>query len=135
MARLSTELRRNIVETLGSPVIPLFLGRNTGTEILWDYAGSGVLVEVDGEDGILTAEHVIFSDNRLRNATLLATIPRVYSVENFSDPIPDDPTIHPSGHGYRLGFWTIILPRRRGPTTNSKARNGDLILALSGYRK
>ena len=75
MARLSTELRRNIVETLGSPVIPLFLGRNTGTEILWDYAGSGVLVEVDGEDGILTAEHVIFSDNRLRNATLLATIP------------------------------------------------------------
>ncbi|HEV3065371.1 MAG TPA: hypothetical protein VGX93_08520, partial [Chthoniobacterales bacterium] len=51
MDRLSKELRMSLVETLGSPVLQLFLDGK--------YAGSGVLVEVDDVSGILTAEHVI----------------------------------------------------------------------------
>jgi hypothetical protein len=71
MEQLPANLQRSIVETLGFPVIPLFLGRKTEAEILWRHAGTGVLVEVDGESGILTAEHVIFSEDRLENSSLI----------------------------------------------------------------
>lgn len=83
MDRLPKELRTSIVETLGSPVIQLILD---GT-----YAGSGVLVEVDGVSGILTAEHVIFNRDRFEKAQILSTIPRFYSINSVDDPIIDDP--------------------------------------------
>jgi hypothetical protein len=47
MDRLPKELRKSIVETLGVPIIPLFLDRRP-TEPVPVFAGSGVLVEVDG---------------------------------------------------------------------------------------
>jgi hypothetical protein len=50
MDRLPLELRRGVIETLGSPVIPLFVGRPDEHKqgVLWRFAGSGLLVEIDG---------------------------------------------------------------------------------------
>jgi hypothetical protein len=78
------------------------------------YAGSGLWVEVDGESGILTAEHVIFSHNRLRNADALWTIPRYYFIGNLGDPLPDDPTHQPSATNIltRLLDWYPPTPYR-----------------------
>jgi hypothetical protein len=100
MDRLPPELRRSIVETLGSPVIPLFVGHpdERKQNVLWAFAGSGLLVEVDGVSGILTAEHVIFQPGGLETkASILATVPQVYPFESFADPIPDQPCRHATG--------------------------------------
>lgn len=102
MKQLPANLRRSIVETLGFPVLPLFLSYTIGAELPVRYAGSGLLVEVDGESGILTAEHVIFSQNRLPNADALWTIPRYYFIENIGNPLPDDPTRHPSATNIKI---------------------------------
>ena len=114
MEQLPENLRRSIVETLGSPVIPLFFGYTTGSELSVRYAGSGLLVEVDGESGIVTAEHVIFSENRLRNAEGLWTISRYYFIDNLADPLPDDPTHQPSATNIqtRLLDWYPPTPYR-----------------------
>jgi hypothetical protein len=44
MERLPANLQRSIVETLGSPVVPLFLSYSSGAERSVRYAGSGLLV-------------------------------------------------------------------------------------------
>jgi hypothetical protein len=54
LADLPPELATNALQAFGYPVIPLV---PDGQPL-----GSGVLVEVDGVSGILTAEHVVFSD-------------------------------------------------------------------------
>ena len=67
------------------------------TEQLPLCAGSGVLVEVYGVSGILTAEHVIFNPkNPFESGQALWTIPRFYSMDRIDDPIVDGPTTHPS---------------------------------------
>jgi hypothetical protein len=74
--QLPNELRANIVQAFGSFVIPLFLDAEP--------AGTGVLVEVDGVLGILTAEHVIFNPNKpLEQGQVLWTIPRAYPRESI----------------------------------------------------
>jgi hypothetical protein len=109
MDRLSKELRTSIVETLGSPVVPLFLGRNddAGTGIVWDFAGSGFLVEVDGVSGILTAEHVIFHQDRFKKARVLSTIPRFKSVDSIADPFV---TTQPSATHIRIDLLDWYPP-------------------------
>jgi hypothetical protein len=54
--RLPEELRKEHRETLGAPIISLFLDRRPAVPVP-SYAGS-VVIEVDGVSGILTAEHV-----------------------------------------------------------------------------
>lgn len=112
MDRLSTELRKSIVETFGSPVVPLFLGRmdDAGTDILWESAGCGVLVEVDGVSGILTAEHVIHHKNRFKNARVLSTIPRVHSVDSIATPFE---TTQPSATHIRIDLLDLYPPTPR----------------------
>jgi hypothetical protein len=78
--QLSPELMEKISEALAYPVIALC---PDGQQI-----GSGVLVEVDGVSGILTAEHVIF-DKRFQRATGLWTSPHLHSLETR-----DEPTTH-----------------------------------------
>jgi hypothetical protein len=60
LEKLSPELMAQVLEALAYPVIPRC---PDGQQL-----GSGVLVEVDGVSGILTAEHVIF-DKRFQKAT------------------------------------------------------------------
>jgi hypothetical protein len=107
MDRLSKELRMSLVETLGSPVLQLFLDGK--------YAGSGVLVEVDDVSGILTAEHVIFNRDRFKNAQVLSTVPRFCSIDSFDDPIIDDPATQPSATHIqiRLLRWYPSAPHRK----------------------
>jgi hypothetical protein len=130
MELLSANLRRSIVETLGSPVVPLFLSYYAGAERSVRYAGSGLLVEVDGESGILTVEHVIFSQNRLRNAEALWTIPRYYFIENLGNPIPDDPTLQPSATNILTNLLVCYPPLLIERTTRKEVPNGARILDL-----
>jgi len=80
LEKLSPELMAQVSQALAYPVIPLC---PDGRQL-----GSGVLVEVDGVSGILTAEHVIF-DERFQKATGLWTVPHLYSEE-----ARDKPTTH-----------------------------------------
>jgi len=107
MDRLSKVLRTSIVETLGSPIVQLILDG--------EYAGSGVLVEVDGVSGILTAEHVIFNRDSFKKAQILSTIPRFYSIDSIDDPILDDPTTQPSATHIRIDLlrWYPPTPHRK----------------------
>jgi hypothetical protein len=73
LAGLSTELQTNALHTLACPVIAII---PDGNQI-----GRGVLVEVDGISGILTAEHVAFSEE-FQQAQGLWTIPHIYSAES-----------------------------------------------------
>lgn len=72
LQKLSPELMAQVSEALAYPVIPLC---PDGQQL-----GSGILVEVDGVSGILTAEHVIF-DKRFQTATGLWTTPHLHSEE------------------------------------------------------
>ena len=118
----------SVVETLGSPVVQLFLD--------YKYSGSGVLVEVDDVSGILTAEHVIFNRDRFKKAQVLSTIPRFYSVDSFDDPIIDDPATQASATHIRIDLlrW-YPLPLRTEKTMRNKVLNGVRISALFAYRK
>lgn len=73
LSDLSPELQINALQTLACPVIPLV---PDGVQL-----GSGVLVEVDGVSGILTAEHVVFSEE-FQRAQGLWTVPHTYSAES-----------------------------------------------------
>src|SRR5258707_11520216 len=77
LADLSSELQINTLQTLSYPVIPII---PDGKQL-----GSGVLVEIDGERGILTAEHVVF-DDRFQKAQVLYTIPHLYSADSVDKP-------------------------------------------------
>src|SRR5437016_4431788 len=77
LADLSPELQINALETLAYPVIAII---PDGEQL-----GSGVLVEVDGVSGILTAEHVVF-DDRFQKAQVLYTIPHLYSADSVNEP-------------------------------------------------
>jgi hypothetical protein len=77
LAGLPPELATNALQAFGYPVIPLV---PDGQPL-----GSGVLVEVDGVSGILTAEHVVFSDP-FQRATALWTIPNVYLTGSLNQP-------------------------------------------------
>lgn len=74
--QITPGLQASIRETLGYPVIQLIVDN--------DYAGSGILVEIDGIFGILTAEHVVFK--RIKGGRVLATIPAIYPIERANDP-------------------------------------------------
>jgi hypothetical protein len=55
-----------------------------------DYAGSGVLVQMDGYFGILTAEHVVFNpgnplDNSARSRQILSVPVGIHSVSDLGD--------------------------------------------------
>jgi hypothetical protein len=80
LEKLSPELMAQVSEALAYPVVPLC---PNGQQL-----GSGVLVEVDGVSGILTAEHVIFNEV-FQRATGLWTSPHLYSEE-----ARDKPTTH-----------------------------------------
>jgi hypothetical protein len=80
LEKLSPELMAQISQALAYPVIPLY---PDGKQL-----GSGVLVEVDGVSGVLTAEHVVFNDV-FQRATGLWTTPHLYSEE-----VRDKPTTH-----------------------------------------
>jgi hypothetical protein len=77
LADLSPELQINALETLAYPVIAII---PDGEQL-----GSGVLVEVDGVSGILTAEHVVF-DDRFQKAQVLYSIPHLYSADSVNEP-------------------------------------------------
>jgi hypothetical protein len=76
LADLSPALQANALHTLACPVIPII---PDGERL-----GSGVLVEVDGVSGILTAEHVVFSE-KFQQAKGLWTIPHIYSAESVKE--------------------------------------------------
>ena len=76
LGQITPGLQASIRETLGYPVIQLIVDN--------DYAGSGILVEIDGIFGILTAEHVVFK--RIKGGRVLATIPAIYPIERANDP-------------------------------------------------
>jgi hypothetical protein len=76
LADLSPELQTNALHTLACPVIAII---PDGKQL-----GSGVLVEVDGVSGILTAEHVVFSEE-FQQAQGLWTIPHIYSEESVKE--------------------------------------------------
>src|SRR5258707_6013736 len=88
LSDLSPELHAQALHTLACPVIAII---PDGKQI-----GSGVLVEVDGVSGILTAEHVVFSEE-FRRAQGLWTIPHIYSVESVKEK-----TAHFSGTNIRM---------------------------------
>ena len=77
LADLSSELQTNALHTLACPVIAII---PDGKQL-----GSGVLVEVDGVSGILTAEHVVFS-KEFQQAKGLWTIPHFYSETDLNEP-------------------------------------------------
>jgi len=76
LADLSPELQTNALHTLACPVIAII---PDGKQL-----GSGVLIEVDGVSGILTAEHVVFSEE-FQRAKGLYTIPHIYSAESVRE--------------------------------------------------
>jgi hypothetical protein len=80
LEKLSPELMEQVSEALAYPVIPLC---PDGQQL-----GSGVLVEVDGVSGILTAEHLVF-DKIFQRATGLWTTPHLHSQQ-----VRDKPTTH-----------------------------------------
>ena len=90
LERLPPELMEKVLEALAYPVIPLC---PDGQQL-----GSGVLVEVDGVSGILTAEHVIF-DRRFQTATGLWTTPHLHSQETR-----DKPTTHFTSTNIRMDY-------------------------------
>ena len=116
------------METLGAPIIPLLLDRRP-TEPVPVYVGSGVLVEVDGVSGILTAEHVIFNPEKPFESGLgLWTIPRFYSLDEIDDPISDDATTHPSATNIRMDLlrWYPESPHRENYKTQAAKWGPDL---------
>jgi hypothetical protein len=93
------------------------------------YAGSGVLVEVDGVSGILTAEHVIFNPQMpFESGQALWTIPRFYSMDRLDDPIVDDPATHPSASNIQIDLlrWYPESPHRQDYTQPSAEWGPDL---------
>jgi len=80
LEKLPPELMEQVSEALAYPVIPLC---PDGQQL-----GSGVLVEVDGVSGILTAEHLVF-DKVFQRATGLWTTPHLHSQQ-----VRDRPTTH-----------------------------------------
>jgi len=109
--QLSQELQTSILQTLGCPVIGLALDG--------EYAGSGVLVEIDGVSGIVTAEHVIFNRGMpFAKAQGLYTIPRFYSADRVNDR-----TTHFSGTNVRIDLlsWYPEAPHRK----NYKVRDAQ----------
>jgi len=76
LADLSPELQINALQTLACPVIAII---PDGKQL-----GSGVLIEVDGVSGILTAEHVFFSE-QFQQAQGLWTIPHIYSADSVKE--------------------------------------------------
>src|SRR5260370_38870361 len=87
LADLSEELQTNALQTFACPVIAII---PDGKQL-----GSGVLVEVDGVAGMLTAEHVVFSQE-FQQAQGLWTIPHIYSDESVKEK-----TAHFSGTNIR----------------------------------
>ena len=77
LADLSEGLRINALQTLACPVIAIV---PDGKQL-----GSGVLVEVDGVSGILTAQHVVFSEE-FRQAKGLWTVPHFYTKGSLNEP-------------------------------------------------
>lgn len=119
--RLPKNLRRSIVEALGAPIIPLYLDRRPAEPVPL-YAGSGVLVEVDGVSGILTAEHVVFNpDTPFESGHSLWTVPRFYSMDGIDDPIANETTTHPSATNIKMDLlrWYPESPHGRSYTTRA----------------
>lgn len=126
--RLSEKLRKSIVETLGAPIIPLFLDRRPA-EPVPSYAGSGVLVEAYGVSGILTAEHVIFNPKMpFESGQALWTIPRFYSMDRVDDPIVDEASTHPSATNIQMDLlsWHPESPHRKNYETQAARWGPDL---------
>jgi hypothetical protein len=88
LADLSPELQANALHTLACPVIAII---PDGEQV-----GSGVLVEVDGVSGILTAEHVVTS-KEFRKAKGLYTVPHIYSEDTVREN-----TAHFTGTNIRM---------------------------------
>ena len=103
LEKLSPELMTQVSEALAYTVIPLCAD---GQQL-----GSGVLVEVDGVSGILTAEHVIF-DERFQRATGLWTTPHLHSEE-----ARDKPTTHFTSTNIRMDLIRCYpeKPQRDSP--------------------
>jgi hypothetical protein len=78
---------------------------------------SGVLVEVDGVSGILTAEHVV-SSKEFRQAKGLWTIPHIYSAETVKEK-----TAHFSGTNVRMDLLRCFPET---PRDENKAWGPDL---------
>lgn len=108
LADLSPELQINALQTLAYPVIGLF---PNGQQL-----GSGVLIEVDGVSGILTAEHVAFSD-QFQQAQGLWTIPHIYSADSVKEK-----TAHFSSTNIRRDLLRCFPETARG--RNDKAEWG-----------
>jgi hypothetical protein len=106
---LPAELRANALHTLACPVIAII---PDGEPI-----GSGVLVEVDGVSGILTAEHVV-SSKEFRQAKGLWTIPHIYSAETVKEK-----TAHFSGTNIRMDLLRCFPET---PRDENKAWGPDL---------
>jgi hypothetical protein len=116
LADLSAELQINALQTLACPVIAII---PDGKQL-----GSGVLVEVDVVSGILTAEHVVFSEE-FQQAKGLWTIPHFYLEADLNEP-----TTHFSSTNIRRD-----LLRYFPETPTAETTNGGRISLLSGYRK
>src|SRR5260370_22913742 len=101
LADLSPQLLTNTLQTLSCPVIPII---PDGEQL-----GSGVLVEIDGERGILTAEHVVF-DDRFQKAQGLWTIPHLHSAESVQEK-----TAHFTSPHTRMDLlrWYPETPQRK----------------------
>jgi hypothetical protein len=106
LADLPPELATNSLQTLACPVIPII---SDGQQL-----GSGVLVEVDGVAGILTAEHVVF-DERFQNARGLWTIPHTYSEGSLNEP-----TTHFSSTNVRMDLLRWYPEFSQGAMDNSE---------------
>jgi hypothetical protein len=113
---LPRKLRNSIIETLGCAVVPLWVGYrdDDGLNLSWEHGGSGLLAEVDGVSGILTAEHVIFRQGGLKEASVLATVPRVYPVEDVGVSSADHQIYHTTGTNIRVDLlnWYPATPSR-----------------------
>jgi hypothetical protein len=114
----SPELKANALDALACPVIAII---PDGKQL-----GSGVLVEVDGVLGILTAQHVVFS-KEFQQAQGLWTIPHIYSAENV-----EEKTAHFSATSIRRDLLRFF-PKPRA--TESIALNGDRISLSSEFPK
>ncbi|HET9373890.1 MAG TPA: hypothetical protein VFO40_02895 [Chthoniobacterales bacterium] len=99
LSDLSPELQSNTLHTLACPVIAII---PDGKQL-----GSGVLVEVDGVSGILTAEHVVFSEE-FRQTKGLWTIPHIYSAESVKEK-----TAHFSATNIRMDLIRCFPETRR----------------------
>jgi hypothetical protein len=106
LADLSPELQINALQTLAYPVIGLF---PNGQQL-----GSGVLIEVDGVSGILTAEHVVFSE-QFQQAQGLWTVPHIYSADSVKEK-----TAHFSSANIRRDLLRCFPETARGQNDNAE---------------